>query len=124
MAAAVHTGGSNGSIRPSMTAVGPGPDPGSPDGVDPQGFEDDTPTRGPIATSPAVGVFQPGSKAVGGTRVKAGDRLGVVDMLGIPQDVLAPADGIVVGVIVEGGTAVEYGQELIHIEAAGAAEAR
>jgi biotin carboxyl carrier protein len=48
----------------------------------------------------------------------------VVDMLGIPQDVLAPADGIVVGVIVEGGTAVEYGQELIHIESAGAVEAR
>ena len=102
----------------------PRPGPGSPDGADPQGFEDGAAPRGPIATSPAVGVFQPGSKAVGGTRVKAGDRLGVVDMLGIPQDVLAPADGIVVGVIVEGGTAVEYGQELVHIEAAGAAEAR
>jgi biotin carboxyl carrier protein len=48
----------------------------------------------------------------------------VVDMLGIPQDVLAPADGIVIGVMVDGGTAVEYGQELVHIEAAGAVEAR
>jgi acetyl-CoA carboxylase biotin carboxyl carrier protein len=121
-AAAVHSGGSNGSSGPTMTAVGPGPH--AQDGDDPPANEAPGATRGPIATSPAVGVFQPGSKAVGGTRVKAGDRLGVVDMLGIPQDVLAPADGIVVGVIVEGGTAVEYGQDLIHIEAAGAAEVR
>ncbi len=123
-AAAVHAGGSNGSAGPSMMAVGPGPGPGSLDGADPQGFGDGAAARGPIATSPAVGVFQPGSNAVAGARVKAGDRLGAVDMLGIPQDVVAPADGIVVGVIVEGGTAVEYGQELVHIEAAGAAEAR
>jgi biotin carboxyl carrier protein len=48
----------------------------------------------------------------------AGDRLGVVDMLGVPQEVVAPVDAIVVGVIVEPGTAVEYGQELIVIELA------
>jgi biotin carboxyl carrier protein len=77
-----------------------------------------------IATSPAVGVFQPGPKAVAGTRVRAGDRLGVVDMLGVPQEVVAPLDGIVVGVIVDGGTAVEYGQELVHLEPAVAAEGR
>ena len=128
IAAATHSGGSNGS-SPALSAVGPGrsteaADRG--DHADGSNHEsEDRPTRhGPIATSPAVGVFQPGSKAVGGTRVRAGDRLGVVDMLGIPQDVLAPSDGIVIGVIVEGGTAVEYGQELVHIEAAGAAEAR
>ncbi len=86
--------------------------------------EHPAPAHGPIATSPAVGVFQPSSTAVGGTRVRAGDRLGVVEMLGIPHDVVAPADGIVIGVIVEAGTAVEYGQELVHIEAAGAVEAR
>ncbi|OGO54065.1 MAG: hypothetical protein A2V84_09835 [Chloroflexi bacterium RBG_16_70_13] len=77
-----------------------------------------------IATSPAVGVFQPGSKAVAGTRVRAGDRLGVVDMLGVPQEVVAPVDGIVVGVIVDAGTAVEYGQELVHLESAVGAEGR
>jgi biotin carboxyl carrier protein len=71
-----------------------------------------------------VGVFPPGPKAVAGTRVRAGDRLGVVDMLGVPQEVVAPLDGIVVGVIVDGGTAVEYGQELVHLEPAVAAEGR
>ena len=80
--------------------------------------------RSRIATSPAVGVFQPGPKAAGGMRVRAGDRLGVVDMLGVPQEVVSPVDGIVVGVIVEAGTAVEYGQELIHLEPAVPAEGR
>ena len=80
--------------------------------------------RASIATSPAVGVFQPGPKAVAGTRVRAGDRLGVVDMLGVPQEVVAPVDAIVVGVIVDAGTAVEYGQELIHLEPAVRVEGR
>lgn len=71
-----------------------------------------------IATSPAVGVFQPGSRSKAGTSVRAGDRLGVVDLLGVPQDVLAPADGVVGATLVEAGTAVEYGQELIRLELA------
>ena len=69
-----------------------------------------------IATSPAVGIFTPGSRAASGTRVRAGDSLGSVNMLGVPQDVLAPVDGIVGSTLVEEGTAVEYGQELIRIE--------
>ena len=78
-----------------------------------------------IATSPAVGIFQPGARAAAGTRVRAGDSLGAVNVLGVPQDVLAPADGIVGPTLVEGGTAVEYGQELIRIELTTApAEAR
>ena len=36
-----------------------------------------------------------GRGAVPGTRVRAGDRLGVVDVLGVPQEVVAPADGVV-----------------------------
>ncbi|HEX9550657.1 MAG TPA: biotin/lipoyl-containing protein [Candidatus Limnocylindrales bacterium] len=79
---------------------------------------------GQIATSPAVGVFQPGPRAVAGTRVRAGDPIGVVDMLGVPQEVVAPVDGIVIGVIVDGGTAVEYGQELVQLQPAVAAEGR
>ena len=71
-----------------------------------------------VATSPAVGVFQPGSRAKAGTSVRAGDRLGVVDLLGVPQDVLAPADGVVGATLVEAGTAVEYGQELVRLELA------
>jgi biotin carboxyl carrier protein len=69
-----------------------------------------------IATSPGVGIFQPGSRAASGTRVRAGDSLGAVNVLGVPQDVLAPADGIVGSMLVEPGMAVEYGQELIRIE--------
>ena len=71
-----------------------------------------------IATSPAVGIFTPGSRAASGTRVRAGDSLGSVNVLGVPQDVLAPVDGIVGSTLVEEGTAVEYGQELIRIELA------
>jgi biotin carboxyl carrier protein len=72
-----------------------------------------------VATSPAVGVFQPRPEANAGTRVRSGDRLGAVDMLGIPQEVVAPADGIVGASLVEAGQTVEYGQELVIIELAG-----
>jgi len=72
-----------------------------------------------VATSPAVGVFQPKVEITPGTRVRSGDRLGAVDMLGIPQEVVAPADGIVGGSLVESGQAVEYGQELIVLELTG-----
>jgi pyruvate/2-oxoglutarate dehydrogenase complex dihydrolipoamide acyltransferase (E2) component len=71
-----------------------------------------------VATSPAVGVFQPRVEISSGTRVRAGDRLAFVDMLGIPQDVVSPVDGIVGASLVEPGEAVEYGQELIRIELA------
>jgi biotin carboxyl carrier protein len=70
------------------------------------------------ASASSNGIFTPGSRAVSGTRVRAGDSLGVVNVLGVPQDVLAPVDGIVGSTLVEGGTAVEYGQELIRIEMA------
>ena len=39
-------------------------------------------------------------------------------MLGIPQEVVAPIDGIVGASLVEPGQAVEYGQELVLIEPA------
>jgi biotin carboxyl carrier protein len=77
-----------------------------------------------VAYSPAVGVFHPGSRAATGTRVRNGDSLGTVDVLGVPQDVTAPADGIVATALVEGGTAVEYGQELVRLELTAATETR
>ena len=77
-----------------------------------------------VAYSPAVGVFHPGPRAAAGTRVRSGDALGSVDVLGVPQEVLAPADGIVATTFVEGGTAVEYGQELVRLELTTPAEAR
>jgi biotin carboxyl carrier protein len=77
-----------------------------------------------IATSPGVGIFEPGARAAAGTRVRAGDTLGAVNVLGVPQDVVAPVDGIVGATLVEKGMAVEYGQELIRIELTTPAEAR
>jgi biotin carboxyl carrier protein len=74
-----------------------------------------------VATSPAVGIFRPRDGVTVGSRVRAGDRLGVVDVLGVPHDVLAPADGVVGGRYVEPGEGVEYGQELVRIELAGEA---
>ncbi|HEV8281443.1 MAG TPA: biotin/lipoyl-containing protein [Candidatus Limnocylindrales bacterium] len=69
-----------------------------------------------VATSPAVGVYQPRKDLSAGAKVRAGDRLGAVDMLGIAQEVVSPVDGIVGASLVEAGDAVEYGQELIVIE--------
>ncbi len=69
-----------------------------------------------VATSPAVGIYRPRTDLTVGDRVRAGDRLGAVDMLGVAQEVVAPFDGIVGGSLVESGDAVEYGQELLHVE--------
>jgi biotin carboxyl carrier protein len=74
-----------------------------------------------VATSPAVGIYHPRSEARAGTKVRAGDRLGTVDMLGVPQEVVAPTDGLVGASLVDSGEAVEYGQELVVIEFATAA---
>jgi biotin carboxyl carrier protein len=109
-ARAVGAFSGNGSQPPELTPVGPGHAPESP-----SGDQDDDPHRS-VATSPAVGVFQPGPTAKAGSRVRAGDRLGAVDMLGVPQEVVAPVDGIVGATLVEAGQAVEYGQDLIVVE--------
>jgi biotin carboxyl carrier protein len=69
-----------------------------------------------VATSPAVGIYQPRKDLTIGSRVRAGDRLGAVDMLGVGQEVVAPIDGVVGTSLVEPGEAVEYGQELIVVE--------
>ena len=71
-----------------------------------------------------MGIFQPGSRAASGTRVRAGDSLGSINVLGVPQDVLAPVDGIVGSTLVEAGMAVEYGQDLIRLELATPTEAK
>jgi biotin carboxyl carrier protein len=76
-----------------------------------------------IATSPAVGIYHPRPGTHPGTRVRAGDRIGVVDMLGVPQEVVAPTDGLVGASLVEPGDAVEYGQDLVMIESASAGSA-
>jgi acetyl-CoA carboxylase biotin carboxyl carrier protein len=82
--------------------------------------QDGPPARGverSVATSPAVGIYRPRTDLTVGDRVRAGDRLGAVDMLGVAQEVLAPVDGLVGASLAESGDAVEYGQELLVIEA-------
>jgi biotin carboxyl carrier protein len=100
----------NGSTPAGMVPVGPGAERADPTPAD------DTPDRRVMATSPAVGVYQPRSDVRPGSRVRAGDRVGAVDMLGVPQEVVAPIDGVVGSSLVEPGQAVEYGQELVVIE--------
>jgi biotin carboxyl carrier protein len=99
-----------------LTPVGPGPATGSSDPGTPGAG--DASNRA-VATSPAVGVFQPRREMTAGTRVRAGDRIGIVDVLGVPQEVVAPVDGVIGASYVQPGEAVEYGQDLIRIELAG-----
>jgi len=94
--------------NPILTAVGPGRD-------GREGRDGRDPSR-VVATSPAVGIYQPKADARAGTRVRAGDRVGSVDVLGIAQEVVAPMDGVVGASLAEPGDAVEYGQELVVIE--------
>ena len=118
---AAHAGG--------MTPVGPGREARdgrearegreSRDGHDGSGLDEPR----AVATSPAVGIYQPRAEARAGTRVRAGDRIDMVDMLGVPQEVVAPMDGLVGASLVEAGDAVEYGQELVVIEFATAGSA-
>jgi acetyl-CoA carboxylase biotin carboxyl carrier protein len=68
-----------------------------------------------VVTSPAVGMFRVVAKV--GSAVRQGDRIATVDLLGIPQDVLAPIDGLLSDVLVESGEAVEYGEEVAVLEA-------
>ena len=116
--------------RTRLTGVGPGDSSGPSGSNGSGGSRGDRATARPadrdrhVAYSPAVGVFHPGARAASGTRVRDGESLGTVDVLGVPQDVIAPGDGIVATTLVEGGTAVEYGQELVRLELTAAAESR
>lgn len=69
-----------------------------------------------VATSPAVGFYRPRPDLAAGARVRAGDRLGSIDVLGVPQELVAPADGLVGASLVDPGEPVEYGQEVVEIE--------
>jgi len=68
-----------------------------------------------VATSPAVGIYNPRHDLAAAMRVRSGDKIGTVDVLGVKQDVVSPVDGIIGSSLAEAGEAVEYGQELIRI---------
>lgn len=69
--------------------------------------------------SPAVGVFHPQSGSTLGKPVRAGDVIGHVEVLGVPQEVVAPFDGVLGRLLVESGSVVEYGEPLMRIDSAG-----
>jgi acetyl-CoA carboxylase biotin carboxyl carrier protein len=71
-----------------------------------------------VVASPAVGIFQPEGGATLGKPVRAGDVVGRVEVLGIPQEVVAPFDGILGRMLVEPGEIVEFGEPLMRIDAA------
>jgi acetyl-CoA carboxylase biotin carboxyl carrier protein len=73
-----------------------------------------------LVLSPGVGYARPSASP--GTRVRAGDRIGVVDVLGIPQEIVASADGLILDVLVEAGEAVEYGEPIAAIDPGRAGE--
>ena len=100
---------------PGLTAVGPGRDGREGrDGATAPG------ERRVVATSPAVGTYRVAADRSAGTRIRAGDRVGIVDMLGVAQEVLSPMDGVIGASLAESGEVVEYGQELVVIEFASA----
>ncbi|MEA2621158.1 MAG: hypothetical protein QOH61_68 [Chloroflexota bacterium] len=68
------------------------------------------------AESPAVGYFTPRDGLATGQAVRSGDVLGTVNVLGVPQQVVAPGDGVVGRLLAAAGEAVEYGQELVRID--------
>ena len=70
-------------------------------------------------TSPAVGVFQPEGGATVGRQVRSGDVVGRVEVLGVPQEVVAPFDGVLGRMLVGPGEIVEYGEPLIRIDHVG-----
>jgi acetyl-CoA carboxylase biotin carboxyl carrier protein len=51
-----------------------------------------------------------------GSRVKAGDKVLLVEAMKTFNEILAPHDGTVTGILVEDGQPVEYGQPLLVIE--------
>ncbi len=68
--------------------------------------------------SPLVGVFRP-SVATGDT-LEAGQSIGAIEALGMPTSVDAPQSGTVEELLVQDGSAVEYGQPLLIMRRANA----
>lgn len=98
----------NGSHGESLRPVGPG-----------RGSDSASGRRRQAARAPAVGYFAPLDGMSPGDQVRSGDLLGHVDVLGVRQEVVAPIDGVVVRILAEAGQAVEYGEDLVRVDARG-----
>ena len=67
--------------------------------------------------SPLVGVFRPA--VASGDSLEAGQSIGAIEALGMPTSVDAPQSGTVEDLLVQDGSAVEYGQPLLILRRAG-----
>lgn len=68
--------------------------------------------------SPLVGVFRP--SVATGARLEAGQSIGAIEALGMPTSVDVPQSGTVEDLLVQDGSAVEYGQPLLILRRADA----
>jgi acetyl-CoA carboxylase biotin carboxyl carrier protein len=81
-------------------------------------------TRSLPVVSPVVGVFHNGGMldpreiVREGDRVKEGQLIAAIEAMKVPNELRAPASGVVSRLLVEDGAAVEYGQTLLLIEPA------
>ena len=70
-----------------------------------------------VITSPCVGVFHAAKDAIEvGSAVKARQPIGTVESLKVPNDLQAPAAGVVSQMWVSDGQGVEWGQPLFEIQ--------
>ena len=87
----------------------------------PPGAPEETPEAAPtglIVTAPAVGLYrQPPVALRAGDAVTRGQVVAIVESMKVPNEIAAPADGVVREISVEDGRGVEYGQELLILDA-------
>jgi acetyl-CoA carboxylase biotin carboxyl carrier protein len=80
------------------------------------------PERGHTVKSPIVGTFyrasSPGARPFVdvGSKVAVGDTIGIIEAMKILNQIEADKAGTVTAVLVENGTPVEFGQDLVVIE--------
>ena len=85
-------------------------------------------THGLPVVAPVVGVFHNGGmldprEMVGeGDRVREGQLLAAIEAMKVPNELRSPVSGLVTRLLVEDGSAVEYGQTLFLIEPEGSGE--
>lgn len=101
-------------LRLRRNTIAPPPRPQSAPASTPTGSATPTASKVTSLCAEHVGVFHRGAVAVG-DRVKAGQVLGQIDTMRLLSDCKAPRAGTIVGLLVDEGQPVEYGQPLIEL---------